>query len=67
MTSYIQLPASLGCEGMLPSMVDPQSLPMLLSMQQMEAANYWAAQLGQAQLFLTCQGQQQLPALAPAH
>ena len=67
MTSYSQLPASLGCEGVLPSMVDPQSLPMLMSMQQMEAANYWATHLGQAQLFLTRPGQQQLPALAPAH
>ena len=53
MTSYSQAPGSMGCEGVLPSMVDPQSLPMLMSMQQMEAANYWAAHLGQAQLFLT--------------
>ena len=67
MTSYSQVPGSMGCEGVLPSMVDPQSLPMLMSMQQMEAANYWAAHLGQAQLFLTGQGHQQQPVLAPAH
>ena len=66
MPPYSQVPASMGCEGMLPSTMDPQSLPMLMSMQQMEAANYWAAHLGQAQLFLTRQGQQQLPVFAPA-
>ena len=66
MPPYSQVPASMGCEGMPPSLVDPHSLPMLMSMQQMEAANYWAAHLGQAQLYLTRQGQQQLPAFAPA-
>ena len=67
MPPYSQVPASMGCEGTLPSMVNPQSLPMLMSMQQMEAAKCWAAHLGQAQLFLTRQGQQQLPAFTPAH